>query len=98
MNHLKDKEMDELFEGILKLETVEECYQFFMDLSTVNELLSMKQRFHVAKLIRNGETYSHIQEVTGSSSTTISRVKRCLDYGTDGYHLILDRIGDKETK
>ena len=92
MNQFKDQEMDDLFEGILALETIEECYQFFVDLCTANELLSMKQRLQVAKLIRSGETYTHIQEKTGSSSTTISRVKRCLDYGENGYHLVLDRV------
>lgn len=92
MNQFKDQEMDELFEGILQLESVEECYQFFVDLCTVNELQAMKQRFQVAKLIRAGETYTNVQEKTGSSSTTISRVKRCLDYGTGGYRFILERM------
>ncbi|MCG7331991.1 YerC/YecD family TrpR-related protein [Salinicoccus roseus] len=92
IDRLRGKELDDLFEGILKLETVEECHHFFDDLCTTNELVSLKQRFQVAKMIKEGHTYSKVQNETGASSATVSRVKRCLDYGSDGYHMIIDRM------
>lgn len=92
IDKLKGKELDDLFEGILQLESVEECYHFFDDLCTTNELVSLKQRFQVAKMIKEGYTYSKVQEETGASSATVSRVKRCLDYGSEGYHTIIDRM------
>ncbi|TVT26968.1 hypothetical protein FO441_10740 [Salinicoccus cyprini] len=92
IDKLRGKELDDLFEGILKLESVEECYHFFDDLCTTNELVSLKQRFQVAKMMKEGYTYSKVQEETGASSATVSRVKRCLDYGSEGYHTIIDRM------
>ena len=92
IDRLRGKELDDLFEGILKLETVEECHHFFDDLCTTNELVSLKQRFQVAKMIKEGQTYSKVQNETGASSATVSRVKRCLDYGSEGYHMIIDRM------
>ncbi|MCC4722793.1 MULTISPECIES: YerC/YecD family TrpR-related protein [Salinicoccus] len=92
IDRLRGKELDDLFEGILKLETVEECHHFFDDLCTTNELVSLKQRFQVAKMIKEGHTYSKVQNETGASSATVSRVKRCLDYGSEGYHMIIDRM------
>ncbi|GAA3730044.1 MULTISPECIES: YerC/YecD family TrpR-related protein [Salinicoccus] len=92
IDKLRGQELDDLFEGILKLETVEECHQFFDDLCTTNEMISLKQRFQVAKMIKEGQTYSKVQDKTGASSATVSRVKRCLDYGSDGYHTIIDRM------
>ncbi len=88
--------MDRLFEGILSLQTKEECYTFFEDVCTINELLSLSQRFEVAEMLRNKITYTEISEKTGASTATISRVNRCLQYGTDGYALVLDRLNDKE--
>jgi len=92
INNIKDQELDDLFEGILKLETLEDCYHFFDDLCTTNELIALKQRFQVAKMIKEGHTYKKVQDKTGASSATVSRVKRCLDYGSDGYHRIIDRL------
>ncbi|MCG1009534.1 helix-turn-helix domain-containing protein [Salinicoccus sp. ID82-1] len=92
IDKLRGKELDDLFEGMLKLESVEECYHFFDDLCTTNELVSLKQRFQVAKMMKEGYTYSKVQEETGASSATVSRVKRCLDYGSEGYHTIIDRM------
>lgn len=92
IDKLRGQEMDDLFEGILSLSTKEECYLFFDDLCTSNELVSITQRFQVAKLIDEGLTYSKIQEKTGASSATVSRVKRCLDYGSDGYATVLERL------
>ncbi len=87
--------MDFLFDSILKLENKEECYAFFEDLCTVNELLSISQRALVAYLLRKKKTYLEIAEETGASTATISRVNRALNYGCDGYDLVFERIEDK---
>jgi TrpR-related protein YerC/YecD len=71
---------------------VEEAYIFFDDLCTVNEIQSLAQRLEVARLLRQGATYNQIETLTGASTATISRVKRCLNYGNDGYTLALDRL------
>lgn len=89
---IKDQMTDNLFEAILKLETVEECYAFFEDICTINEIKSLAQRLEVAKLLEQKVTYTEIQNITGASTATISRVNRCLAYGSDGYKLILERI------
>jgi TrpR-related protein YerC/YecD len=88
---LKDIHMDALFEGILSLGSVEECYNFFEDLCTITELRAMAQRFQVAKMLDEGQIYSDIVRETGASTATISRVNKCLVYGTDGYRTVLDR-------
>ena len=96
----KNKRTDphhELYRAMMKLQTPEECYRFFEDLCTVSELKAMEQRYEVAKLLDEGMVYNEILEKTGASSSTISRVKRCLNYGADGYRVILDRMGE-ETK
>lgn len=92
IDKLRSQELDDLFDGILSLSSKEECYLFFDDICTSNELVALKQRFQVAKLIDEGLTYSKIQEKTGASSATVSRVKRCLDYGSDGYATVLNRM------
>lgn len=92
---LKSEEADFLFDAILTLENREECYNFFEDLCTVNELLSLSQRFEVASMLREHRTYLDIAEITGASTATISRVNRSLNYGNDGYSLILDRLEQK---
>ena len=84
--------VDHLFEAILCLENKEECYSFFEDLCTVNELLSLSQRFEVASMLKNHKTYLEIAEETGASTATISRVNRSLNYGSDGYELIFERL------
>lgn len=91
-NKIKSEACDLLFTGILKLDSIEECYSFFEDVCTVNELQSLAQRFAVAKMLREGFTYMDIAEQTGASTATISRVNRALNYGSDGYDMILDRI------
>ena len=93
---LRSAQHDELFEGILQLQTVEECYVFFEDICTVNELKALSQRLQVAKMLRAGDSYETIVEETGASTATISRVKRCLVYGADGYTVVLDRLADKK--
>jgi len=92
---IKTAEADRLFEGILSLKTKEECYHFFEDLCTVNELLSLAQRFEVASMLREHKTYSEIAESTGASTATISRVNRSLNYGKDGYDLVFKRMEEK---
>ncbi len=90
---LRDPHTDRLFEAILALRTVEECYRFFEDLCTVHELRALAQRFHVARLLHEGATYEEVVRRTGASSATVSRVKRFLEYGADGYRLVLRRLG-----
>ncbi|PTX48889.1 Trp operon repressor family [Melghirimyces profundicolus] len=92
LNKLRQKEVNNLFAAILTLETIEECYRFFDDLCTVGEIKSLAQRLEVARMLKAGYTYNRIEADTGASTATISRVKRCLHYGTDGYSLALDRL------
>ncbi len=86
----------ELYRAILKLENVEECYDFFVDLCTVSEMKAMEQRYEVAKLLNQGMIYNDILEQTGASSATISRVNRSLNYGTDAYRVIFARLHGEE--
>ena len=87
----------ELYKAVLELQTVEECYNFFVDLCTVSEMKAMEQRYEVAKLLNQGMIYNDNLEQTGASSATISRVNRSLNYGTDTYREIFARLhaGDK---
>ena len=94
---LKDEDMDILFRGILKLQTVEDCYDFFEDLCQIAELRAMVQRFQVARMLDEGRIYSDIVQETGASTATISRVNKCLVYGSDGYRKMLDRLKEDET-
>lgn len=93
---LKDESLDHLFEAVLALENIDECYQFFEDLCTVAEIKSMSQRLEVAKMLQENRTYGEIAGRTGASTATISRVKRCLNYGADGYKIVLRRLANKE--
>lgn len=95
---LKNDQIDGLFEAILKLETMEECYRFFEDVCTVRELQSIAQRLEVAKSLIVNKTYNEIEKETGASTATISRVNRSLNYGADGYHLVLERLGFEKEK
>ena len=90
-NNLRDEHMDQLFQGIRTREDLDQCYELFSDLCTVTELLAMKQRFWVARLLKEGYIYSDIVELTGASTATISRVNRCLQYGDGGYERALQR-------
>jgi TrpR-related protein YerC/YecD len=89
---LKDALTDQLFQAILLLQTKEECYQFFEDICTIGELKSLAQRLEVARMLHHGHIYDDIVERTGASTATISRVKRSLHYGADGYKLVLARL------
>lgn len=93
---IRTEAVDFLFDAILLLENKEECYKFFEDICTINELLSLSQRFEVAKMLRNQNTYLEIAERTGASTATISRVNRSLNYGNDGYDMIFERMPDKK--
>lgn len=88
--------VDYLFEAILSLKNKEECYTFFEDVCTVNEILSLSQRFEVAKMLREKKTYLEISEKTGASTATISRVNRSLNYGNDGYDMVFKRMEEKK--
>ena len=94
---IKTQAVDHLFEAILCLENQEECYTFFEDICTVIELLSLSQRFEVAKMLRDQKTYLEIAEKTGASTATISRVNRSLNYGNDGYDMLFARMNWEES-
>ena len=89
---IKTPAVDSLFDAILTLKDRDECYSFFEDLCTVNELLSLSQRFEVASMLKDKETYLDIAEKTGASTATISRVNRSLNYGNDGYDMVFSRL------
>ena len=84
--------VNHLLDAILSLENKEECYRFFEDVCTVNELLSLSQRYEVARMLRAQKTYLDIAEKTGASTATISRVNRSLNYGNDGYDMVFERV------
>ena len=93
VNHrLVNSLTDQLFDGILTLKTREECYEFFEDLCTVNELESLAQRFEVASMLYDKHTYLEVADKTGASTATISRVNRSLNYGSDGYDMVFKRM------
>jgi TrpR-related protein YerC/YecD len=92
IDKLRGKELDQLFLSILSLKDLEECYRFFDDLCTINEIQSLAQRLDVARMLREGNTYHKIEVETGASTATISRVKRCLNFGNDTYEMVLERL------
>ncbi len=92
---IRTEAVDHLFEAILSLKDLEECYMFFEDVCTINEILSLAQRYEVARMLREKKTYLDIAERTGASTATISRVNRSLNYGNDGYDMTFERISDE---
>ena len=94
--NLKTEAVDHLFDAILCLKDRAECYTFFEDVCTVNELFSLSQRFEVAKMLREGRTYLEIAQLTGASTATISRVNRSLNYGNESYDKIFEKLGVKK--
>lgn len=90
---IRTEAVDHLFEAVLCLKDKEECYAFFEDVCTINEILSLSQRFEVAKMLVEKKTYLDISEKTGASTATISRVNRSLNYGCDGYRMVFERMG-----
>lgn len=95
---IKTEAVDHLFEAVLTLKSPEECYSFFEDVCTVNELLSLSQRYEVARMLRQKKTYLEIAERTGASTATISRVNRSLNYGNDGYDMVFARLEEGREK
>ncbi|WP_028531657.1 YerC/YecD family TrpR-related protein [Paenibacillus sp. UNC217MF] len=95
IEELQGKALDEFFQGILSLETIEECYAFFDDLCTVNEIKTMVQRFQVAKMLHNHNTYSEIEAEANASTATISRVKRSLNHGNHSYEFVFARMKEQ---
>ncbi|MBR3147320.1 MAG: TrpR-like protein YerC/YecD [Eubacterium sp.] len=89
---LEGKDVDELFDAVLELKNREECYRFFEDLCTINEIHAISQRMEVAKLLSEKKTYNEIEEITNASTATISRINKCLLYGAGGYKIVLDRL------
>ena len=88
-------EVTQFFNAVLTLKTVDECYAFFEDVCTINELLSISQRLEVAHMLTESKTYLDIAEKTGASTSTISRVNRSLVYGNDGYNIAFARMKEK---
>lgn len=95
IDKLRGDQLDQLFDAILSLETREECYRFFDDVATMNEIQALSQRLQVAKMLRDGNTYNEIEEETKASTATISRVRRSIDYGSDGYATVLGRLSKR---
>lgn len=95
---IRTEAVNALFDAVLTLKDREECYKFFEDVCTVNELLSLSQRFEVAKMLTEKKTYLEIADKTGASTATISRVNRSLIYGNDGYEMVFGRMDDKKTE
>ena len=92
MDLLQDKNINRLFQAILTLQSEDECYEFFEDACTIKEVKEIAQRFEVAELLWNGKSYNEINKLTGASTATICRVKKCLIYGNSGYKLALERM------
>ncbi len=95
MDKLHTKDVDALFEAILTLETLDECYKFFEDACTIKEIFDIAQRLKAAKMLKSGKNYLEVCAETGMSSATISRVSKCLEYGAGGYGLVLERTSEK---
>lgn len=93
---IRTEAVDHLFEAVLCLKDKEECYTFFEDVCTINEILSLSQRYEVARMLREHRTYLDIAEKTGASTATISRVNRSLNYGNDGYDMVFERLNQTE--
>ena len=95
-SRLKNQDIDELFEDILTLRDQEDCYRFFEDICTINEIHAIAQRLQVAKLLSEKRTYAEIEALTKASTATISRINKCLVYGADGYRRVLERLKENE--
>ena len=89
------EQTDQLFRAVLSLRDLDECYKYFEDICTIKEILAIAQRLEVARMLADGMSYQQTIAKTGASSATISRVKRCLDYGEGGYALVLDRLSQE---
>jgi len=92
MNKIRNQEIDRLFEAVLTLRSVEECYRFFEDACTIKEIREIAQRFQVACALDAGRNYQDVNKETGASTATICRVNKCLNYGDGGYRTAIDRL------
>ena len=95
---IRSEHIDELFRAVLSLKDLDECYRLFEDVCTIKEIKSMAQRLQVASLLKLEKTYNEIEEKTGASTATISRINRSLNYGSEGYNMILKKLGLIETE
>ena len=91
MQNFDIKTFDELIEAILKLKSKEDCEKFFEDVCTIKELQDVTQRLQVARLLKEKKNYQEVSKLTGASTATISRVNKCLNYGSGGYSIVLDK-------
>ena len=96
--NFRSESIDRLFQTFLNLKTIDECYTYFEDLCTIKEAQDLAQRLDIARRLARGDSYNETAQQTGASSATISRVNRCLEYGAQGYALILDRLPKLEPK
>jgi len=96
MDQIRHEQMNKLFEAILTLKSIDECYEFFEDACTIKELQEIAQRFEVATLLWQGKSYNEVNQATGASTATICRVKKCLVYGNSGYRIALERMNSSE--
>ena len=96
MGKVNSPETESLVKAILSLESEEECFSFFEDICTIKEIQDMSQRFQVAQMLNQNKSYIEISKITGASTATISRVNKCLNYGSDGYRRALEKMSDKE--
>ena len=94
MEKFKTAELESFWNAILTLETPDECRRFFEDICTIKEIQDISQRLEVATLLKNGKVYTEIAAATGASTATISRVNKCLSYGSGGYEIVLERLGN----
>jgi TrpR-related protein YerC/YecD len=95
---IRNDDVDYLFKAMMTLENIEEYYKFFDDICTIAEIGEMTKRLKAAKMLKNGIVYTEISETTGLSTATISRVNRCLKYGSDGYKIALERLENADEK
>lgn len=96
MSKIHTPEVERLVKAVLRLETEEECYSFFEDICTIKEIQDMSQRLQVAEMLSQNKSYIEISKETGASTATISRVNKCLNYGSDGYRRVLEKLDKKE--
>ncbi|MDD6146872.1 MAG: YerC/YecD family TrpR-related protein [Oscillospiraceae bacterium] len=96
MNRIENEAIDNLFKAILSLENIDECYRFFEDACTIQELESISQRFEVARQLSDGKSYAQVNKATGASTATICRVGKCVNYGSGGYKMAIDRLKRKD--
>ncbi|MBE7012166.1 MAG: hypothetical protein E7415_05785 [Ruminococcaceae bacterium] len=96
MTKLHNPLTDRLFEAILKLETIDDCYAFFEDICTIKEITDISQRLDVAIMLNQGKSYQEVSKATGASTATISRVNKCLNYGSGGYEKALSKLFEED--